>query len=172
MRGILGEVTITEENTITGASETITEDNVVLDVGIGGLWNRIGGIDPSQSYQINTIYLGDDMGDNGTIFNPDPPDKSFDGSEQNTTHMLDRDLLTFTYPVDSQLLITATINGEDFMNTNFPEDVEYRFTSLSVRYNNELPLAYKRFPIRSIARFVNVTISWRFTIFNEEDACD
>lgn len=164
-----GEIEIIERNLLDGSVSVFKEENMILDVGIDGIWKRM--VFEGQQHRLNTFFFGDDMG-NGTIFNPDKADRTMDGDSQNVVHELDPALISFTYPNDNEVMMTTEINGEAFMNANFPNDVHMRYTSVTARLVNGVPLAYKRFPIRSLARFVNVTINWKFSIYNEENACD
>lgn len=148
------------------------EENMVLDVGIESMWQRLGTIDSVNNFQLNTIAFGDDFGDptRWSIFNPEPPSRSFTGANQNVTHTLPS--VTFTYPTDDVLQVTADIDGTTFMDTNFPTDVSYDFTSMTLRFINNTAFAFKRFPIRSISRYIRLKIDWRFTLVNAEEFCD
>lgn len=147
------------------------EDNMVLDTGVATMWQRLSTIDSTNLTQLDTIALGDDYGDPArwSIFNPEPPAREFTEVTQNATYSLPA--VDYTFPLDDALRVVGNIEGSTFMEANFPFEVDYRFSSMTLRFNNGTAFAYKRFPIRSISRHVRVTIDWRFTIVNAEEHC-
>lgn len=160
-------VTDKESNDIV---DSLSISNMVTDVGIETLWKRASMIDELNQFQLDSLHFGDDFGDGRwTIFNPEPATRGFTKNNQNVTHKLN--LINFEYPTDEFLKATAFIDGTVFMDDYFPAEVDYRYTSMTLRFKNDDVFAYKRFPIRSISRFVNVTIDWRFKIVNEEEWC-
>jgi hypothetical protein len=170
---IQGTVGIKFFDSVTGEliDEQKPESNMVLDVGIRELWRRATLADATGVYRLNNIHLGDDIGTGSqwSIFNPQPAQRGFVGEDQNTTFIVDAD---FTFPTDEELLVTVTLNGTNVMNDNFPTAVEYRFSSMTLRYANGIPFSFKRFPMRSLSRFVNVQIDWRFKFLNASEFCE
>lgn len=145
-------------------------ENMVVDIGVHTMWKRASMFDELNQMQFHTLHLGDDLGDaRWGIFNPEPPSRKFTKINQNVTYVIPK--TTFEYPTDEVLRATAYINGSEFMEANYPAEVDYRFTSMTLRFNNGEVFAFKRFPIRSISRFVHVTIDWRFSIVNAEEWC-
>lgn len=169
---IVGDVTITITDN-DGNRDICRGKNKVLDVGIAALWQRLGGPDGANANKFHNVYFGDDIGTGGSwsIFNPQPVNQSFTSANQNVTHELNPSSVSFEYPTDDVLLVTAFVDGSQFMEDHFPNEVEYRFTSMTLRTLAGTPFAFRRFPIRSISRFVQVRIDWRFTLINEEEWC-
>lgn len=147
------------------------EKNIVVDQGIDAMWLRASTDDLSETYRLDTIHLGDDYGASPrwSIFNPEPPSRGFDSSSQNVTHVLPS--VEFDFPTDEVMRVTSSVIGTDMMDSYFPDDIDYRFTSASLRFNNGAVFAYKRFPIRSISRSVLVEFDWRFSVINAEEWC-
>lgn len=147
------------------------EENMVLDSGVAAMWQRLGTVDGAKSFQLDTIHLGDDFGDPNrwSIFNPEPPTRAFTEATQNSTYAFTA--VDYTFPTDDVLRVVGFIEGTTFMDDNFPAEVDYRFTSMTLRFNNGTAFAYKRFPIRSVSRHVRVVIDWRFTIVNAPEWC-
>lgn len=168
---VMGVITLTYTDCRTGKSEVDVIKNMVADVGVETMWRRVSMLDETNQFQLGTIHLGDDLGgERWTIFNPEPPTREFTQENQNVTYVIPS--VTYEFPTDDFLRATAFIDGTTLLNENFPAEIDYRFTSMSLRFNNGEIFAYKRFPIRSISRFVSVTIDWRFRIVNDEEWCE
>lgn len=169
---VKGEVRITMTDINTGevVDSYGPSENMVVDIGVSTMWKRASMLDELNQFQLHTLHLGDDLGDDRWgIFNPEPPSRMFDQTNQNITYVIPE--TTYEYPTDEVLRATAYINGSELMEDNWPLEVDYRFTSMTLRFNNGEVFAFKRFPIRSISRHVHVTFDWRFTIVNAEEWC-
>lgn len=170
---IHGKLKITTKDAMTGEVIDVYgfDDNMVVDVGVDTMWLRASTDDASEQYRLDTIHLGDDYGDTSRwgIFNPEPPSRGFTATTQNVTHVIPS--VDFDFPTDEVMRVTATVDGTMMMNTYFPDDIDYRFLSATLRFNNGTVFAYKRFPIRSISRAVTVEFDWRFSIINAEEWC-
>lgn len=172
---VRGVVTITTTDAKTG--EIIDQygpaDNMVVDIGVATMWKRVSTLDETNQHQLQTLHLGDDLGTDPrwNIFNPEPPARAFNQTTQNVTHVIDPLKIEFDYPIDEILRVKCYLDGTTFMDDYFPGEVDYRFTSMTLRFNSGEVFAYKRFPIRSISRHVHVTFDWRFKIVNSEEWC-
>lgn len=172
-----GIVTITTTDAITGevVDSFGPSENMVTDSGIATMWRRVSTLDETNQYQLNTLMLGDDHGvdDAGRwgIFNPEPPSRGFTKDNQNVTHTILPSKVEYDYPTDDVLRVRTYINGSVFMDDYYPAEVDYTFTSMTLRFNNDDIFAFKRFPIRSISRHVHVTIDWRFIMINANEWC-
>lgn len=171
---VKGVVTMTTTDAVTGkVIDVYVDDNMVVDIGVYNMWRRGSTLDETNQLQLNTIHFGSDYGPEPRwgIFNPEPPSRKFIHTTQDVNHVVNPDLVEYKYPRDDVLQVECYLNGTDFMNSNFPADVDFRWTSMTLRFMNGDIFAYKRFPIRSISRHVNVTIDWRFTIVNSDEWC-
>lgn len=150
----------------------LQERNMVTDAGIRALWGRITTADTTASLRLDTLVLGDDFGNPNewSIFNPEPPNRSFTAADQNATYTIPE--VTFEFPSDEALRCSVLIDGTETMNNDFPEEIEYHYTSMTLRFNNGTVFSFKRFPIRSISRNVQVFIDWRFRVVNAPEWCD
>lgn len=170
---IQGKLKITTTDIETGEVIDVYgfDKNMVVDSGVDTMWLRAATDDVSEQYRLDTIHLGDDYGSDTLwgIFNPEPPSRGFTSANQNVTHVLQS--VQFDFPTDEFLRVTASVSGTELMNTYFPAEIDYRFTSATLRFNNGSVFSYKRFPIRSISRAVNVEFDWRFSIINAEEWC-
>lgn len=169
-----GQIRIQTTDNITGEmlDELSWQSNMVLDVGVEQLWRRATTEDAAGVHQLNTLYMGDDLGIGSQwgIFNPQPAQRGFTESNQNVNFVVPD--TSFEFPDDESFKSIVEINGTQFMEDNFPNDIDFQFTSITLRFNNGVPFAYKRFPIRSISRFVNVRIDWLFVFKNASEFCE
>ena len=170
---IKGELKITSYSKFTGEIVDVYgfDSNIVTDSGIDTMWLRAANDDAANQYQLKDLHLGDDFGNTPrwSIFNPEPPSRGFNDSTQSVTHVVDS--YSYDFPIDEVLRFYTTVDGETMMNTYFPDQISYDFTSATIRYNNGTIFAYKRFPIRSISRAVTVEFDWRFKIINSDEWC-
>lgn len=146
-------------------------DNMVVDTGINTMWLRLSNDDNSEQYLLDSIHLGSDYGDpeRWSIFNPEPPSRGFTSDNQTVTHVLSPQ---FDFPSDEVIKVFSVVDGQEMMNSHFPDQISYDFSSATLRFNNQEVFAFKRFPIRSISRSVIAEFDWRFRIINAEEWCD
>lgn len=168
---INGLVTISTYDNITGKKidEYGPSQNMVVDDGISYLWKRTTTKDELNQFQLKSISFGDDYG-SGSELNPESPNRGMGGDDQNV--VLTFNNITFSHPKENTMRVSFTIDGTSFMNTNFPDDIDFKFTSMTLRFENGVVFAYKRFPQKSISRFITVTVDWDFIITNSEEYCN
>lgn len=170
IRGILS-LKIIDSQTNEIIDQYGPSQNMVVDVGIETMWKRLIEEDVTNQYQLDSIFLGDDkgVGPSWSLFNPEPAGRTFTSATQGNPIRLTSS--SYTTPLEDVMKVSSTIIGQTFMDDNFPAQVEYNFTSMTLRFKNGETFSYKRFPIRSITRFTNIKVDWRFKIENFEDFC-
>lgn len=165
--GFSGHLTMTEINKETGERTVVfDEDNVITLQGFSEIMKRI--TFPTDNTEIEGSYiynivLGDDIG-TGTVFEPQAATSSLTETSQSVVYSIPREDINFNY-VNSQTLELGTVlDGTAILNANFPTEVDMRYTSATVRYQNGKVFSYKRFPVRSLSRLVDIEIVWRISI--------
>lgn len=139
------------------------DDNVITLQGYSEVLNRITLEDDSIDDSIIwTIYLGDDIG-NGTIFNPQTAANTLTNLDQSVVYEVPREDMNLNYVTSRSLDLVTVLDGTQILDTLFPDEVDLRYTSATIRFRNERVLSYKRFPIRSLSRLVDVSITWNIT---------
>lgn len=149
------------------------EKNMIVDEGVSSFWKRLATMDAPHSYVFETIAIGTDYGDPSTWskFNPEPPSRLFGTSTQDAIYACPYSAMTFEYPADNIIKITALIDGVETMTTSFPEEYSVEFSSATLRFGNSDTLAYKRFPSRYVSRDVDIRIVWSLTMMNAASFC-
>lgn len=149
------------------------EKNMIVDEGVSSFWKRLAKEDLPHAYVFETISIGTDFGDpsNWSKFNPEPPTRSFGTSTQDAIYACPYSDMTFDYPADNIIKITALIDGVDTMTASFPTDYNAEFNSATLRFGNGDTLAYKRFPSRYVSRDVDIRIIWSLTMMNAATYC-
>lgn len=147
------------------------EKNIIVDQGISSMWVRATTEDSEEQYVLGSIQLGSDYGDLAKwgIFRPEPPSRGFTGDDQDVTYTVDT--LEFDFPSDSVMRVYASVDGKTLMETHYPDDIDYRFSSATMRFENGDVFSFKRFPVRTISREVIVDFDWRFGIVDSSDWC-
>jgi len=171
-----GEVTIETYDRKTGKRIEICgpSDNIVTDKGIGQMWRRISMSDSSGIFKFETIAIGTDFGDPATwsVFNPEPATRDFTSADQTAIYFAKVDQVFYDYPLDPTIKVTAIIDGAMTMAQSFSDQFSADFSSATLRFGNGETFAYKRFPIRSITRDVNIKIVWTITLKNAAEYCN
>lgn len=172
---IIGEVTIVTRDKTTGevVDSFGPHRNKVTDAGVAGLWTRASTVDAGNAYRLDTIHLGSDFGDpaSWSIFNPEPAQRTFTSTDQAVVWTIPSADMSFEFPTDPAMRARVLIDGQTLMDDNFPSEVNLTYSSMTLRFANGTVLSYKRFPIRSISREVDVEIVWTITLENSEDYC-
>lgn len=110
---------------------------------------------------INHIKFGDDVG-TGNISGPEQPTLDTTKDEQNVvlpTPQTDQIVVNRSVSTtDVSITSFVIINGSDILDLTGQDSIE--FTSIGLYLDNDELFAYRRFPIRSISRVVDVSINW------------
>lgn len=138
--------------------------NVITFQGTSTILNRI--TTPSGGSYVTHIALGDDVG-NGTILQPEQATESLSGGSQAIVYEVPVNDITITYPNTYTFTMGTVLNGTDILDSNFPDEIDLRFTSATIRFNNGDVLSYKRFPVRSLSRLVDIEITWTISLKEE-----
>jgi len=149
------------------SSETIfDEDNVITNEGLAEAMKRLtfpdGDSNAVDAYVYN-IVLGDDVG-TGTLLDPQIAVSSLKSTDQSVVYEIPNSDISFTYTTSTELKLGTMLNGTSILDTYFPNDVDMRYTSATIRLKNGKSLSYKRFPVRSLSRLVDIEIIWTLTL--------
>lgn len=74
----------------------------------------------------------------------------------------DINLGKITLPDGNTLQVGTLIDGKFVMDTYFPNEVDVVYNSATIRFENDEVFSYKRFPVRTISRLVDVQVIWTF----------
>lgn len=173
---ISGVLTIREICKSTGSvlSEYVDE-NVVTELGINTMFLRAFMDDPDETMKLSNFFLGIDTGaeeDNAggwDIFNPRPAQPYYTSLNQFSVYEVPESDMVIDYPSQNTLQAGTLLDGEFILNTFFPDAVDLRYTSATFRFANDTTFSYKRFPIRSLSRLIDVQIVWTFDFQNAQD---
>lgn len=163
-----GRLKIREKDKQTGTilNEEFSEPNVVTVQGASIFLARA--TQNTGGSFINTIFLGDDVG-NGNLLNPDPAEEYFTGSVQQIVYQVPSSDITITYPDPFTFEVATVLDGTSILENNFPFDIDMRFSSATIRFANGDAFAYKRFPVRSLSRLVDIELIWTVSLKEIEE---
>lgn len=166
---INGTLSINSINTEDGTIiDNIDECNVVTAQGASELLSRLTRNDSTVTDSfIQTIALGNEVG-TGDLLGPEPADESYTASKQDLIYTVPPEDISITYPDPFTFEISTVLNGTSIIESTFPQDIEMRFTSATIRYANSKALAFKRFPVRSLSRLVDIEIRWTVSLKSSE----
>jgi len=135
------------------------EKNTITAEGLDNIMKNISekGGNISSNYVISTIVLGDDVG-NGSATSPEPPSILSTYLDQFPVVSVDESDVVKTYPATGQLSLGVLLDGESIVNSAGVETIDY--TSATIRFRDDKCLSYKRFPVRTISRLINIRITW------------
>ena len=147
--------------------------NMILDQGASLLWSRISDVDSNDAYKFSTIGIGTDYGDDSlwSSFNPEPPSRDMDETDQTAIYFTPESNTTYKYPGQNVIQVIGLIDGVQAMQQSFPTQFDAEFTSATLRTGNNKAFAYKRFPSRYITRDVDIRIIWTLTMQNARTFC-
>lgn len=138
------------------------DDNVFLRLGMSHMIQAftnpapVGGV---TSNIIQSLRIGDDVGDGGTQLNPIPATDTMQASDQNVIFTINYSDFTVSYPDFYSVVYTTVIDG-DVVMANYPQEVDKRFTSAALYTGDNQPAAYRRFEARTISRQVTIDVKW------------
>lgn len=167
--GINGIITIrTIEKSSGNIIDEFVENNVVTLGGMERLWERLSTGNPPSTHNLQYFALGEDYGleegGDWNIFAPKSAVNTYTKENQAVIYNDSPANIVFEYPSENVLQVGTLLDGEAIIDEFFPDDVVVRYNSATIRFGDETVFSYKRFPVRSISRLVDVQILWTFTL--------
>lgn len=174
--GVNGVLKIREFSKETGQLLYEYEDkNVITNQGINTLFLRMALSDPSNSMKFSHFAFGIDDGSQEDVaggwgpLNPKPALKRYTSLNQLTVYEVPFGDMVFDYPNDNEFQAATLLDGKFILDTYYPEEVDLTYTSATLRFDNNTTFSYKRFPVRSLSRLIDVQVIWTFRFVNEYD---
>lgn len=174
--GISGILTIKEFCKETGdLLDQYTDANVITEQGVNTLFLRMALGDPDNLMKFDHFTLGIDDGsqeepsESWGLLNPKPALKRYTSLNQLGIYDVPHSSMVFDYPEKNTFQAATLLDGQFILDTYFPGDVDMRYTSATLRFDNSTTFSYKRFPVRSLSRLIDVQIIWTFRFVNEYD---
>lgn len=174
--GVDGWITIREISKETGEIlSEFTDKNVITEQGINTLFLRMVLNDNENTMKFSRFKLGIDYGleedanADWTVFTPKPAEKHYTSLNQYVVYEVPELDMVFDYPDQNTFQASTLLDGKYILDTYHPDDVDLRYTSATLRFFNETTFSYKRFPVRSLSRLIDVQIIWTFKFVNEYD---
>lgn len=152
-----------------------TEENVITEQGINTMFLRMVLPDVTNDMKFSRFKLGIDYGleeDNNpewSMLNPKPAKKDYTSLNQYVVYDVPEGDMVFDYPDQNTFQAATLLDGKYILDTYYEDDVDLRYTSATLRFFNETTFSYKRFPVRSLSRMIDVQIIWTFKFVNEYD---
>lgn len=140
--------------------DSVIEDNVVVNYSKTSIIQCIAGAQQNL-YGIMGIQIGVDVG-TGTKFIPEQPTAETDITAMDLLYQSSG--VEVAYPTPESVLFVLTIDGNVLVDaaqakfTTTQETVDV--TSAALITGNGNPFSYKRYPVKVVTRFINVTIRW------------
>jgi hypothetical protein len=164
--GVRGHIAMITTDKETGkVLDTYSEDNVITVQGFSQMVKRLTFVD-SNSQITNSYFhnftLGIDVG-SGTLLNPQQPTEFLTSANQTVVYAVPNSDMVYEYPNSKVFRFRTILDGDEIMNTVFPSEIEMRYTSATLRFGNGVTFSYKRFPVRSLSRLVDIEIIWTIT---------
>lgn len=114
------------------------------------------------------IVLGDDIGD-GTIFQPEPATANMTAADQNVVYTIPAEDIIINYLSPTEFEFTTVLDGSLILDNYFPNEVDMRYTSATLRLANGKAFSYKRFDVKSLSRLVSIKIEWTIILSERFD---
>lgn len=146
--------------------DSYKENNTVTTEGLAEIVSRILSNTGTSDGIVTKLYLGDDAGA-GTMLSPSAATSSLGSTDQSVVYQVRDSDLTIGSSGARRILASAVMYGSDIMNNQFPTDIVLNFCSATLRFESGSTLAYKRFPVRSLSRLVDITITWEIELFSQ-----
>lgn len=174
--GIQGILTIREICKSTGQIiDEYVDNNVITLQGINTLFLRMSLPDNDTTMKLSRFKIGIDYGENEdlssgwTMLNPKPAQKTYTSLNQFVVYEVPESDMIFDYPDSNTLQAATLLDGKYILDSFFPGEVDLRYTSATFRFANETTFSYKRFPVRSLSRLIDVQLVWTFKFDNATD---
>lgn len=160
-----GVVTInTYESGTDNLIDSYCDNNTVTIEGLTEIINRILTNTGTTDSIVTRMVLGEDFG-SGSMLSPSDATPTLTGDSQIQVYEIQQSDLTISSTGPRRLVASVVMYGSDIMNNEFATDIVLNFCSATLRFENGVTLAYKRFPVRSLSRLVDITIAWEIQLF-------
>lgn len=169
MGGIVGVLTIRTIDKQTGnIVDEYSDRNVVTVSGMGYMWQRLSKKSGSLPFKFDHFTFGSDTGAASggpwDEFLPKPAENTYTKSNQTVIYEDDPANLVDTYPEPNTLQLSSLLDGQFILDNYFPSETEVIYNSATLRFANDEVFSYKRFPVRTISRLLDVQVIWEFTL--------
>lgn len=165
--GIVGIITIEHIDKATGETvDSFTQKNVITSEGYNTILKNLTNFDTGLSTDnlVSTIKLGDDVGTTGSPEAPEPPNVLSTYLDQNVVVDVPPADITTTYPALGQFVLSTILDGQALVTAASADTIPY--TSATIRFQNDVSLSYKRFPVRVISGLIDIKINWSIQFQN------
>ena len=169
--GISGELEMVSRIRDTGeVVDHFKDHNIITKSGLDGLVRRLTTANDSDGYVFQFV-LGNDVG-TGNLFAPEPENDNISEGDQQVIYEVPANRMTFEYPQPGKIRVSTVLKGNEIMNlSQFSGEVDIRYTSASTRFRNGGVFSYKRFPVRALSFYIDISLAWTFTFYaNKEGA--
>ena len=140
--------------------ERFSEGNLIVDFSKTSIIKCIAGA-AQNTYGITAIQMGDDVG-TGTTILPEAPEADYTSADMSLVYQTAG--VDVMYPTSTSVLFSITIDGNlivDAANTKYATSNETaNLNSAVLMAGNGEPFSYKRFPVKVVTRFIDVTVRW------------
>lgn len=176
--GVKGVLTIKEFSKETGELlSSWTDENVITTLGMNTLFLRAALPDEEETMIFHRFCIGIDTGDNEDPsggwddLNPRPAKKEYTSLNQYVVYEVHPEDMVYDHISTHEFQASTLLDGEYVLNTFYPDDPDIRYTSATLRFENDTTFSYKRFPVRSLSRLIDVQLMWSFTFENKDGFC-
>lgn len=143
--------------------DSYKDNNTVTTEGLTEIINRILTNSGTSDSIVTNIKLGDDAG-NGTLLSPEDATANLTYSDQDVVYDIKKSDTDINASGGDRITASVVIEGSDVMNNEFPTDIVLNFCSATLRFESGSTFAYKRFPVRSLSRLVDISITWEIEL--------
>lgn len=158
---IKGIVKITERDCDGNIISVYEDNNIVTTLGKQSILKALT-TKNSNAFTVNSMVYGDDYG-TGTVLAPQSPTVSYTSASQSVKYTTQINNISIIYPNETSVKFVATVIGSDVM-AGYPSLPNIIFTSATIRDENGVTIAAKRFPARTISTLTNMDIEWTLQI--------
>lgn len=173
---IMGILSIKEIDKETGEVVGSYEDeNVITEQGVNTLFFRMATSDQDNVSMFDRFFLGDDYGEKEEPLggweplNPLPASRRYTTLNQDTVYDVPSEDMVFSYKDENTIQVSTLLDGSFILDSFFEDEVDMRYCSATMRFKGGTTFAYKRFPMRSLSRLIDVQIVWTFRFVNTVD---
>lgn len=165
-----GRFYIIERSKVTGqVVGRFDEPNVITEQGINNLFVSLTLANADNSNVLKNFHLGNDYGaeeepaGGWTVAEPRPANKTFSSLNQFVLYEVPQADMVVSYPTQNSIQYSTLLDGTVILDAYFPANDDLQYTSATLRFGNNTAFAYKRFPVRSLSRLIDVQVVWEFT---------
>lgn len=149
----------------------LDEQNAITYEGFSEMVKRM--TYPTQHADINGSYfdhivLGSDIGD-GTLFQPTMATPELGAADQEIVYTIPREDIMINYISPTEFEFSTVLDGPLILDNYFPNEVDMRYTSATLRLQNGKVFSYKRFDVKSLSRLISIKIDWTIILSERFD---